>query len=259
LPIDYETALQLLNQTFVESEDDLLRLPTPEIPEDLRDPFDLIFSSATQAYREGLVGCAIARIQDRSINIRLPYIKQGRNAYNGRTLDEKVVNPFFQSRRVPCSRAPFLSTFRRGIQFDEGTTRGVRDIKGYRAFLELVGYLERTEDDQALLHFLRYLLLMFVRLREAAVVPLTRLQRISLEQYGVLISGLLATPSGGRFPVLLVTAAFSTIKHFFGLDWEVTAQGINVAGRNRRGRRCHDFASWTRSSSRRNNGAPTIS
>jgi hypothetical protein len=152
-----------------------------------------------------------------------------------------------------------LSTFRRGIQFDEGTTRGVRDIKGYRAFLELVGYLERTEDDQALLHFLRYLLLMFVRLREAAVVPLTRLQRISLEQYGVLISGLLATPSGGRFPVLLVTAAFSTIKHFFGLDWEVTAQGINVAGRNRRGRRCHDFASWSRSSSRRNNGAPTIS
>jgi hypothetical protein len=53
--------------------------------------------------------------------------------------------------------------------------------------------------------------------------------RISLEQYGTLISGLLATPSGGRFPVLLVSAAFSTIKHYFGLDWDVSAQGINVA------------------------------
>jgi len=229
MPIDYEAAGRLLEQTFSECENDLLRQVAPKIQAELQQPFETIFASRTQAYRETLVGCTIARIQDNNINIRLPYVKQGASAYNGRTLDERAVNPFLQQHRIPCSRGPFLSAFRRGVQFDEGTTRGVRDIEGYRAFLDLVGYLEKKGEDRLLSQFLRYLLFMFAKLREAAVVPLTRLRRISLEQYGVLISGLLATPSGGRFPLLLVVAAFTMIKEFFGLNWEVAHQGINVA------------------------------
>src|SRR5688572_6476996 len=150
MPIDYEAARQLLEETFLESEDDLLRLTVPLVPASLNRPFETIFSSGTQAFREALVGCVIARIQDKSINIRLPYIKQGANAYNGRTLDEKVVNPFLQSHRIPCSKGPFLSAFRRGIQFDEATDRGIRDTKGYYAFLALVAYLEETDSDQEL-------------------------------------------------------------------------------------------------------------
>ena len=37
------------------------------------------------------------------------------------------------------------------------------------------------------------------------------------------------TPSGGRFPLLLVVAAFTTVKEVFGLKWNVASQGINVA------------------------------
>jgi hypothetical protein len=122
-----------------------------------------------------------------------------------------------------------LSAFRRGIRFDEETKKGLRDLEGYDAFLSLISYLEITEDDEALVQFLRYLLYRFAALREAAIVPLTKLQRISLEQYGSLISGLLATPSGGRFPVLLVVAALYAIRDFFGLGWAVEYQGINVA------------------------------
>lgn len=229
MPVDYDAATALVERTFLEVEGDLLRQTEPAIPDEIREPFERIFTSATQAYREGLTGCAIARIQDKTINIRLPYIKQGANAYNGRTLDERVVNPFLQAHRIPCSRAPFLSTFRRGIQFDEGTLRGVRDADGYRAFLALVGYLERTTDDETLAQFLHYLLYKFARLREAADVPLSRLQRISLEQYDTLITSLLATPSGGRLPVILVVAAFRTIKDYFGLQWQIDYQGINVA------------------------------
>src|SRR5712692_8947844 len=73
------------------------------------------------------------------------------------------------------------------------------------------------------------MLFKFALLREAAVVPLSRLQRISLDQYGSFISGLLGIPSGGRLPVLLVVAAFSTIKEFLSLDWDIVFQGINVA------------------------------
>ena len=171
----------------------------------------------------------LARIQGKSLNIRLPYINQGARAYNGRTLDERAVNPFFHENRIPSSRGPYLSTFRRSVRFDVGTRGGLRDKGEYDALLKLVSYLEATNDDRALFSFLDYLLFKFVKLRESSAVSLSRLQRISLDQYERLISGLLGTPSGGRFPVLLVVATFRTIKNFFNLDWAIEHQEINVA------------------------------
>jgi hypothetical protein len=143
-------------------------------------------------------------------------------------LDERVVNPFFHDKRIPSSRGPYLSTFRRSVRFVEATRSGLRDRKGYDALLELISYLERA-DDALLRQFIHYLLYLFAKLREASTVPLSRLHRISLEQYRTLFSNLLGTPSGGRLPVILVVATFRAIKEFFGLDWQIEFQGINVA------------------------------
>lgn len=89
----------------------------------------------------------------------------------------------------------------------------------------------RTQPTRTLRAFSRYLLARFIRLRSVGDVPLSRLQRISLEQYGQLIEGLLSTPSGGRFPVMLVEATFTAIKRVYNLDWTIEVQGINVADR----------------------------
>ena len=229
MPIDYATARALLEDVFAQAEADVLQGATPHIPEKIKPAFDIIFQSITQAYREVLLGCAIARLQDKSINIRKPYMNQGADAFNGRTLDEKVINPFFHEKRIPSSRGPYLSAFRRSVRFDRSTRGGLRDKAGYDSLLSLISYLESTSDEPELLAFLRYLLFKFAVLREAAVIPLSRLQRLSLNQYEVLLSNLLSTPSGGRFPVLLVVAAFTAIKDFFGLDWEISYQGINVS------------------------------
>lgn len=229
MPLDYGAARGLLDHVFSQAEQDLLHQRTPGIPQTLHEHFDAIFRSKTQAYREVLVGCVIARIQDACINIRLPYVKQAANAYNGRTLDEKVVNPFFRDHRIPSSHGPYLGVFRRSVTFTEATREGLKDRPGYDALLALIAHLESTQDEEELGDFLRYLLFKFAQLREAAAVPLTRLQRISLEQYARLIAGLLATPSGGRFPALLTVAAFRTIRDFFGADWVVDFQEINVA------------------------------
>jgi hypothetical protein len=228
MPIDYDTARTLLDETFAQLEAGLLQGVEVPAPEGSREGFDAVFTSKTQAYREALLGCALARIQDREVEIRVPYMGQGTRPFNGRTLDERVVNPFLFSKHVPCSRGPYLSVFRRSVDFRAATRDGLRDKPGYDAMLKLLEYLESAGEAQALA-FLRYLLFRFLNLREAAVVPLARLQRISLEQYDPFITALLQVPSGGRIPVYLVVATFYAIKEYFSVDWEIEYQGINVA------------------------------
>lgn len=189
--IDYDRARELLKNTFVQAETDLLLQSPPSVSQLIRNVCEVLFESPTQAYREVLLGCLIARIQDKSINIRQPYVKQGPNAFNGRTLDEKAINPFLQEKRIPCSRGPYLSVFRRSVQFNEETRAGVRDKIGYGALLDGITYLEFTSQDSELLNVLRYLLYKFAEIREKATIQLSRLQRISLEQYDRLISSLL--------------------------------------------------------------------
>lgn len=43
------------------------------------------------------------------------------------------------------------------------------------------------------------------------------------------MDGLIAIPSGGRFPMYLVEAALVGIRGRFNLGWEIEVQGINVA------------------------------
>lgn len=227
--IDYKVAKKLLESEFTKVESQFLKGTPQKIKPSLETYFDTIIRSRTQAYREVLIGCVIARILNKAIDIHKPYVNQGRNAYNGRTLDEKVVNPFLQDKRIPSSRGPFLSTFRRSVSFDRSTRDGLRDKEGFDALLSLINHLAKEGSDTTLLIFLRYLLFRLLELRQEADIPLSKIQRISLEQYNDLISGLLSTPSGGRFPVILVEAAFSAINDCFGLSWQIESKGINVA------------------------------
>lgn len=227
--IDYEGARQLLDQTLAQVEADLLVGNPPEVDHSVRAACDVLFTSKTQSTREVLLGLALARIQDRGIDLRLPYAKHGPNAISARELDQRVVNPFFQDHHIPSSKGPYLAVFRRGIRFDETTKQGLQDREAYDALLAMIACLENTTNDEQLHRFLYYLLYKFAELREASKVPVARLQRISLEQYDGLISGLLATKSGGRFPVILVVATFRAIREFFKLDWQIDFQQINVA------------------------------
>ena len=201
--IDYDNARGLISACFVKAEHHILAGTRPGIAKKLAIAFDRIFQSSTQAYREVLIGCLIARTEDRTVDIRLPYVGLGENSFNGRDIDEKVVNPLLHEKRVPCSRGPYLSVFRRSVHFDQTIRSGLRDKEGYDAFLTIVGEIEAAPDDAAVRRILEYAVFKFAELREASVVPLSRLRRTSLEQCDALITGLLGTPSGGRFPALI--------------------------------------------------------
>lgn len=227
---DYERAKQILKSSFARAEELFRSEQVPPLEEALIDQADLLFGSNTQSYREALIGCTLARIIDPDCDIRLPYVNQGSRAFNGRTLDEQVVNPFLQTHQVPCSKGPYLASIRRSVKFIPETAQGLRDKAMYGGFLEFISALENGGEPEAQT-ILDYILYRFVLLREAAQVTLARVLRLSLEQTAALLKGMLGTQSGGLVPVLIAVATFQTIKAFGGRDWEVDWQGINVADR----------------------------
>lgn len=228
--IDYAVAQEVLDQEFANAELDYAAGNPIGVPVAFSEAIELLFRSRTQAYREALVGCALARIVDNVIDLTLPYMNQGANAFSGRMLDERVVNPFLHDRTIPCSRAPYLSSLRRNISFVAETARGLQDVPAFNAMLAAIALLQ-VANEQTAREYLRFVLYHFLRLREAAQVNLARINRLSLEQYDVLIDSLLAVPSGGLMPVLLSVAMFQTLNTSFARNWNIQWQGINVADR----------------------------
>jgi len=226
--LDYEQAGKVIKELFSEAEAAFQENTPPTVNAAIQDAADLLFASATQSYREALLGCGLARILDRSINLRHPYIKQGSDAFNGRTLDERIINPFLHDRMIPCSKGPYIATFRRSVKFTPETASGLRDKEGYKALLDYITFLEAADESEArsLVFNLLYRLAV---LRDAANIPLSRISRLSLEQYQALVDRLLQVKSGGLIPVLLCVAMLNTIKACFRLQWEIEWQAINVA------------------------------
>ncbi len=133
--LDYTTAANLLNDLFTEAESWIDGNILPSIDPGIIQIADTLFASSTQSYREALLGCGLVRLLNRTINIRLPYVQLGENAFNGRTMDERVINPFLQDQLIPCSKGPYLASFRRSVKFTSETAGGLRDKEGYTALL----------------------------------------------------------------------------------------------------------------------------
>lgn len=226
--IDYNEALNLLKDLFSEAEKYSQSDKTPPVKPNIINSANILFLSPTQSYREVLLGCGLAKLLDRSINIRNPYINQGDNAFNGRTLDERVINPFLQDRLIPSSKGPYLASFRRSVKFIPETAKGLRDKEGYASLLDIISALEAGSPDVVKL-LVVYILYRFIQLRNASNIPLSQISRLSLEQYRALVGTLLLVQSGGLIPVLLVVAMLRTIKDCFSLPWEIEYQGINVS------------------------------
>jgi hypothetical protein len=230
MPIDRAEARRILVDAFASIEADLLQGRNPPSADaSLAEWCRVLFETSSQGFREALLGCALVHLLDPSINIRLPYVKQGPSSISLRMFDQNVVNPFMQEKRIPGTKGPYLSMFRRGYQFTEEYPSSNKDPIGNRAFLDCIARLESLRSKEEKKAFLNYLLYCFWDLREKSVVPLTRIRRLALSQYDRLISGLLSVPSGGRIPVVLVVTTFHTLKQFFNLGWTIDCQGINVS------------------------------
>ncbi len=231
MPIDKDQAKLTLQGLLAEVEAGILRGQPFESAVEAQLDSDLgsLFKARSQSYREALLGCAIARLQDQSIDVRHPYVGQGPNSISLRMFDQDVVNPFLKDAHIPSSKGPYLAMFRRGWNFTRQYKAAVQEKNAHAAFLNCMDYLESLSTPKELRLFVRELIHRFWKLREDAAVPIVQIRRLSLPQCDVLISGLLSVQSGGRLPVLITHAMFETIKRHFDLDWTVECQGINVA------------------------------
>jgi hypothetical protein len=145
--IDHDAVREILVEEFEHAEENFRKGEAPPVPAEVASATEQLFSSSTQAFREALVGCVLARIIDPEINIRLPYMNQGDDAFNGRTLDEKVVNPFLHERSIPCSKSPYLNVIRRDFRFMPEKAAGVRDKAAFSSLLTFIGQLQNADPD----------------------------------------------------------------------------------------------------------------
>lgn len=230
--LDHRKAEKLLRVQFDRVEQSYFtKEDPPSVSDQARTAADKLFDDTSpQSYREALLGCAVARMVDRQIDIRSPYVQQGSNAFSGRSLDEKVINPFLVSKKIPCSRGPYLAVFRRKVRFVPETAEGLKDKPAYEAFLRYLDELEQA-DVRGVLCLLRYLLYRFIDLRDKSSITVLRLERVSLEQIRRLNESLLSRQSGGLMPVLLVVALLKALREVYHLDWQIEWQDINVSDR----------------------------
>lgn len=229
MALNYKTADADLIRIFALAESDVASSTMPAISPAAQQAAQEMFDSNTQSIREALLGCALARLQDQTVDITLPYMNHGANAFNGRTLDEQVVNPFLKGAQVPSSKGPYLASFRRSVKFVAETGKGMQDKTAFSAMLVFIAELQAATAVPDIEILVRHLLWRFVMLREKSKITLARINRLSLPQLSGIIVAMLGSKSGGRFPVLLSTAMLRTLKRHFNLPWDINQQGINAA------------------------------
>jgi SacI restriction endonuclease len=206
-----EAAKALLADVFEQAEEDFRAGVEIALTADVAAAIERLFVSETQAYREALVGCAVARILDPEIDIRLPATDDGETAFSGRSLADHAITPFLRTRAIPISASPYLSALRGGARFVAGgEPRIQRDKPGFEALVTAVASLQNLGNSEATT-FLRFLLRRFIQLRESVKIALKKIAKPNLRQLNALIAGLLGVKSGGRFPAFLATAMFQTL------------------------------------------------
>ena len=105
--LDYRRARDLLDNAFLSAEQHIASGTVPPIDPGISAVGEEVFRSNTQAYREVLLGCIVTKLLAPSVDVRKPYANQGDDAFNGRTLDEQVINRFLKESRTPSSEGPF--------------------------------------------------------------------------------------------------------------------------------------------------------
>lgn len=175
-----------------------------------------------------LMSCLLAKIDKPKIDIRKPYTEIGdKNAYSGRAYDEQFIESFVIKYKLPCNpTTAFLTPAFRNI--DRVLTQDLvlvgKPRKIYDYALELLSLVHKGKvaAEVLLKEILRFLLIIKSENERRMKELLKGLKRsddvlpLSSEQIVKLISQHLACKNSSRLPVLIVAAAYLSVKEHIG-------------------------------------------
>jgi DNA adenine methylase len=174
-----------------------------------------------------LMSCLLARIHNPQVDIRKPYTEiEGEDTYSGRFYDEKFVELLVHKYRLPCNPTtayltPAFRNLDRLLTTDLVLVGRPRDV--YVSALEVLEQVHIRAEAAAdmLQEIIRLLLIikyedeqrmeqLIADLKQTDVLPL------SSEQIVTLLTQHLSCKHSSRLPVLIVTAAYQTVKDMVG-------------------------------------------
>ena len=175
-----------------------------------------------------LMACLLGKLDDSKVDIRKPYTEiGGKGTYSGRAYDEQFVEPFVIKYKLPTNpTTAFLTPAFRNI--DRKLTTDLvlvgRPRQVYTNVLELLDLVQRGKvaPSDALKEIIRFLLIIKSENETRMKQLLRELKHsedtlpLSSEQTVTLLQQNLSSKNSSRLPVLMVAAAYLSVKDHIG-------------------------------------------
>ncbi len=184
--------------------------------------------NANKAPIRFLMACLLAKACHPNLDIRKPYTEiPGGDSYSGRLYDEKYVEPFVHKHKLPCNpTTAFLTPAFRNL--DRTLTTDLvlvgRPRRVYEYVLEILDLVHggKEQPEIALKEILRFLIVVKQEneLRMAQLIADLKngddVLPLASEEIVTLLVQHLNCKGASRLPVLMVAAAYQTVKNFIG-------------------------------------------
>lgn len=224
----YTSALKHKSKTFIKSKD-------------VRSKIEFICRcNGTKAPIRFLMSCLLGKIDNPQVDIRKPYTEiKANDTFSGRGYDEGYIESFIFKYKLPCnSTTAYLSPVFRNI--DRPLTKGFvlvgRPRKPYDLTIDILDliHLKKETPENILLEIIRFLLIIKEEDEKRMQQLIVNLEQsedfvpLSSEEIVTLLTQHLNCKKSSRLPVLIVSAAYQSVKDKIG-ETALTLQAHNAA------------------------------
>jgi SacI restriction endonuclease len=197
--------------------------------EELRSSIEFICRcNATKAPIRFLMSCLLAKIDSPDVDIRKPYTEiKGNDTFSGRSYDEDYAEPFIFKYKLPCNAiTAYLSPVFRNI--DRPLIKGFvlvgRPRKPYDLTIEVLDIIHQKKEtpENILQEIIRFLIIIKKEDEKQLQKLIGDLQQtedslpLSSEEIVTLITQHLNCKKSSRLPVLIIAAAYQSVKDKIG-------------------------------------------
>lgn len=187
-----------------------------------------------------LMSCVLAKIDKPQVDIRKPYTEiKGNDSFSGRFYDEQFIESFVHKYKLPCNSTtayltPAFRNIDRILTTDLVLVGRPREVYNYSLEILDAAHRRKETPENILKEIVRILLIVKEEDEKRMQQLIADLKQpegslsLSSEEIVNLLSQHLQTKNSSRLPVLMVAAAYETVKEKIG-ERSLTLQSHNAA------------------------------